>query len=294
MSSSFKSPLPISAVNELDRESFVQLLGAVFENSPWIAQSAWDQRPFFSVEQLHHSLCDIVQSATESKQIALINAHPDLAGREAQANQLTAQSAQEQGSAGLKQLTLKQQRALQKGNAEYRSRFGFTFVICARLNEKEAILRSLEQRLQNSRAEEIQKALKEIFKIADLRLRDLVCDPRPAGITTHVLDTANGCPAKNMQIEFWRLSNGTRELLRTVRTNSDGRTDSPLAGSELQPGEYEIVFFVGEYFCTEESEPSKFPFLNRVPVCFGIADATARYHIPLLCSPWAYSTYRGS
>jgi len=282
-------------LNELDRESFVQIVGSVFEHSSWIARNSWDKRPFASVEQLHHSLCDIVRRASEAQQIELINAHPDLAGREAQANQLTAQSAQEQTAAGLKRLTPEQNSALEKRTQEYRSRFGFTFVICARLNEKEAILQSLEQRLKNSRVQEIQTALEEIFKIAHLRLRDLICDPlRSPGITTHVLDTANGCPAGNMQIEFWRLMDGKRELLKTVRTNSEGRTDSPLAGAALQPGEYELVFFVGDYFATKNPAPAQIRFLDRVPVRFGIADAGARYHIPLLCSPWAYSTYRGS
>ena len=291
MNSPSENAIPLRALNELEQEAFVQIVGPVFEHSPWIARNGWDKRPFASVEQFHHALCEIVRDASEARQIELINAHPDLAQREA----LTVQSAQEQTAAGLKTLTPEQNSGLQKGTQEYRSRFGFTFVICARLNEKDAILRSLEQRLKNSRGQEIQTALQEIFKIANLRLRDLVSDSaRSPTITTHVLDTANGRPAANMQIEFWRLTGGQRELLKTVRTNSDGRIDSPLVGAELQPGEYELVFFVGDYFAAKTSEPSTIRFLDRVPVRFGVADASARYHVPLLCSPWAYSTYRGS
>ena len=105
-----------------------------------------------------------------------------------------------------------------------------------------------------------------------------------AKLSTHVLDTTRGKPAAGMTITLSR--GGT--LLKTVKTNSDGRTDAPLlAASEMVTGEYELVFHVGDYFGVRE-------FLDRVPVRFTIIDATASYHVPLLCSPWAYSTYRGS
>jgi 5-hydroxyisourate hydrolase len=116
----------------------------------------------------------------------------------------------------------------------------------------------------------------------------------PAKLSTHVLDTAHGCPAHGIKIELWRLA-GARILLKTVFTNADGRTDAPLlAADELKMGQYELVFFVGDYFATKAPTPSAARFLDTVPVRFGIADASASYHVPLLCSPWAYSTYRGS
>jgi 5-hydroxyisourate hydrolase len=115
-----------------------------------------------------------------------------------------------------------------------------------------------------------------------------------AKLSTHVLDTANGCPAHGIKIELWRLD-GPRTLLKTVFTNADGRTDAPLlVGDELKTGQYELVFFVGDYFAAKTPATSTARFLDTVPVRFGIADATASYHVPLLCSPWAYSTYRGS
>src|ERR1700733_13702114 len=108
-----------------------------------------------------------------------------------------------------------------------------------------------------------------------------------AKLSTHVLDTAHGCPAQGMQIELWSLAAQPPALLKTVRTNADGRTDQPLLGpDELQPGLYEIVFHVGEYFASKSSSTNiKPPFLDKVPVRFGIADATASYHVPLLVSP---------
>jgi 5-hydroxyisourate hydrolase len=116
-------------------------------------------------------------------------------------------------------------------------------------------------------------------------------------LTTHVLDTAAGKPAANMAIELWAINPATNQktLLKTTTTNSDGRTHAPLLmGEELSVGVYELVFEVGQYFAQHSAELAEPPFLNKVPIQFGIADATAHYHVPLLTSAWAYSTYRGS
>ena len=115
-------------------------------------------------------------------------------------------------------------------------------------------------------------------------------------LTTHVLDTAHGRPAAGIALELARLEPETndREVLKTLRTNEDGRTDAPLLEREdLSEGIYEIVFAVGDYFA-EQTEAFDPPFLDRVPVRFGISDSQAHYHVPLLVSPWSYSTYRGS
>ena len=117
----------------------------------------------------------------------------------------------------------------------------------------------------------------------------------PGKLSTHVLDTAHGCPAQDMQIELWSVTDAESKLLKTLRTNSDGRTDeSLLAAAEMQIGQYGLVFYVGDYFAGKISGSPKVRFLDRVPIRFGIADAKAFYHVPLLVSPWAYSTYRGS
>ncbi len=115
-------------------------------------------------------------------------------------------------------------------------------------------------------------------------------------LTTHVLDTARGCPAADVAIELWQLDaqGQGRRLLATVRTNGDGRTDGPLlSGTAFAMGVYELVFAVGAYFAAH-AVPGPVPFLDQVPIRFGIADPEAHYHVPLLVSPWAYSTYRGS
>jgi 2-oxo-4-hydroxy-4-carboxy-5-ureidoimidazoline decarboxylase len=166
-------PFAISELNNLDRPKFIRLIGPVFENSPWIAESTWPKRPFANVEQLHQALCDTVRDAVREQQLALIRAHPDLVGRAALAGTLTRESKGEQASAGLNALSPEEIALFQKQNAAYRAKFAFPFVICARLNKKDAILAGFEQRLKNSPAQEIQTALGEIFKIAELRLRDL-------------------------------------------------------------------------------------------------------------------------
>lgn len=115
-------------------------------------------------------------------------------------------------------------------------------------------------------------------------------------LTTHVLDTAHGIPAANLAIELWAVSeSGEKTLLKTVRTNQDGRTDAPLlVGEELQPQTYELVFQAGDYFTRQFEQLPDPLFLNRIPIQFSIADSNAHYHVPLLASPWSYSTYRGS
>jgi 5-hydroxyisourate hydrolase len=113
-------------------------------------------------------------------------------------------------------------------------------------------------------------------------------------LTTHVLDTARGRPAAGLPVELARVDvAGGRMILKQVRTNDDGRTDAPLLeGEQLTAGVYELVFAVGEYFAGEGADDP--PFLDRVPIRFGVSDAGADYHVPLLASPWSYSTYRGS
>jgi 5-hydroxyisourate hydrolase len=113
-------------------------------------------------------------------------------------------------------------------------------------------------------------------------------------LTTHVLDTAQGCPARGVAIELVRVGEGFG-VLRSVHTNTDGRTDQPLLeGDDLRVGTYELRFSIGDYFARQPVHVDDPPFLDVVPVRVSIADAGAHYHVPLLASPWAYSTYRGS
>ena len=164
----------VTEINSLSRDEFVRVIGPLFEQCPWVAESAWRKRPFADREALHAALCETVAGAGAEKQLGLIRAHPDLADRLAPAGTLTAESVGEQASAGLDRLTPEEAELFRKNNAAYREKFDFPFVICARLNRKEAILNGFRTRLANSREQEIQTALREIFKIAELRLNDLI------------------------------------------------------------------------------------------------------------------------
>ncbi|MBW0451171.1 hydroxyisourate hydrolase [bacterium M00.F.Ca.ET.228.01.1.1] len=114
-------------------------------------------------------------------------------------------------------------------------------------------------------------------------------------LTTHVLDTANGRPGAGIKVELFALSGDTRRALKTTLTNDDGRCDEPLLqGDAFVAGEYELVFGAGDYFASIGTQVPEPRFVDRVVLRFGIADAAAHYHVPLLVSPWSYSTYRGS
>jgi 2-oxo-4-hydroxy-4-carboxy-5-ureidoimidazoline decarboxylase len=163
-------------LNGLNREDFIQVIGPVFEHSPWIAELTWTKRPFESAIGLHRALCETVLASGDAKKLALIQAHPDLAGMAARAGTLTPASAREQASGGLDRLSAEEADLFERYNRAYRERFGFPFVICARRNKKEAMLAGFERRLKNSPQQEIEAALAEIFKIAELRLRDLISE----------------------------------------------------------------------------------------------------------------------
>jgi 5-hydroxyisourate hydrolase len=114
-------------------------------------------------------------------------------------------------------------------------------------------------------------------------------------LTTHVLDTANGCPAAGMQVTLLRIQGESGEALKSFVLNADGRADAPLLeGAALVRGRYRLVFAVASYFRARGTHLPEPPFVDEVPIDFGVADPAAHYHVPLLASPWAYSTYRGS
>jgi 2-oxo-4-hydroxy-4-carboxy-5-ureidoimidazoline decarboxylase len=168
--------MTLDEINALDPEQFVAALGGLFEGSPWIATLAWKQRPFTNAQALHDALGEGMYMAARDQQIALIRAHPDLAGKAALSGTLGAASTSEQAAAGLNRLTADELARFTQLNTGYREKFGFPFVICARLLTKEEILQAFARRLNNSAEQELSTALDEIGKISMLRLRDML-DP---------------------------------------------------------------------------------------------------------------------
>src|SRR5436189_3336415 len=132
--------MTIEEVSTLSQQDFVAKVGFLFEGSPWIAEEAWRARPFVNLADLHEALCKVMSDAPEEKKLALIRAHPDLVGRAALAGTLTRESNREQASAGLDSLSPEEIATFTRLNKQYRDKFGFPFVICARENKKDSIL----------------------------------------------------------------------------------------------------------------------------------------------------------
>lgn len=155
-------------------EDFVVALGGVFEHSPWIAERAFARRPFADVAALHEAMVDVVRSATPEEQLALLRAHPELAGREAQAGTLTADSTAEQRSAGLNALTREEMERVARLNRAHQERFGFPFIIAVRRHSKDGILAEFERRVGNDAESEREECLEQVYIITRLRLDALV------------------------------------------------------------------------------------------------------------------------
>jgi 2-oxo-4-hydroxy-4-carboxy-5-ureidoimidazoline decarboxylase len=166
--------MTIEQLNVADRDAFVAAVGFAFEHSSWIAEAAWEHRPFAGVDALHATMLAILDGAPDDQKVALIVAHPDLAGRVAREGRLTAASTAEQASAGLDALSNQEIAHFDALNRAYRERFAFPFVICAREGDTASILAALDARGKNDRATEVATALREIGKIARLRLLDAV------------------------------------------------------------------------------------------------------------------------
>lgn len=166
--------MTIEQINALPHDEFVRTVGPVFEHSPWIAECT--AGPFAGVADLHAKLVATVNAASDDDKLSLIRAHPDLVGRLALEGKLTRESTGEQAAAGLTALTDDEVRQFETFNDAYREKFGFPFVICARENKKDAILAAFPLRLKNDTTQEVDTALREIAKIARLRLNDLVTE----------------------------------------------------------------------------------------------------------------------
>jgi 2-oxo-4-hydroxy-4-carboxy-5-ureidoimidazoline decarboxylase len=289
-------PVPLDSINGFSQAEFVTLFGEVFERAVWVAEAVAPLRPFATVRALHDAMLAAVVAAPDEAVTEFLNRHPDLAGRSARQDPLTAHSAREQACAGLDRLSPQETAWLAERNARYRARFGFPFIICALRHTRDSIFTEFERRLANDTAEERRAALAEIARITALRLVTEISGPGMPKVhgelTTHLLDVAQGRPAAGVPIELYMLSaDGSGDLLATAISDERGRTPAPLiAGRPIPNGTYELRFSLGAYF-SDRTGPA---FLQVVPVRFTTAEPEGHYHIPLLFTPWGYTTYRGS
>ncbi|MEZ2349124.1 2-oxo-4-hydroxy-4-carboxy-5-ureidoimidazoline decarboxylase [Caballeronia sp. RCC_10] len=164
----------LDQLNAMPADAFVTVLAGIFEHSPWVAEIAAQQRPFESIDALHAAMSKAVETAGEEKQLALINAHPELAGKAAVRGELTAESTREQSGAGLNLCTQEEFDKLQSLNAAYRQKFGFPFILAVRGYDRHGIIANFEERVNHDRAEELRTSLDQIYRIARFRLDDLI------------------------------------------------------------------------------------------------------------------------
>jgi 2-oxo-4-hydroxy-4-carboxy-5-ureidoimidazoline decarboxylase len=291
--------IDLAALNHAPAAEFAGRLANVYEHAPWVAAAVAAARPFATLGALFAALKAAVRGLSEAERLALIRGHPELAPPEREAGALTAESKSEQVSAGLDRLDAVEIAEFRRLNAAYRAKFGFPFIICVRRHTKESVLANFARRLGQAPEIEVATALDEIDRIAALRLDALVAGEGRLAVagrlSTHVLDTHAGKPADGVAIELRELSARGDRLIKSTRTNADGRTEAPLiTGRPLPIGRYELCFAVGAYFARRGVALADPPFVDIVPVRFAIAEAEGHYHIPLLVTPWSYSTYRGS
>ena len=292
----------IHALADLNRASaadFSAAVGDTFELAPWVAEAAAAKRPFVTVTALHDAMMGAVHAAPRERKLEFLRGHPDLAGKAARVGAVTEDSRCEQASVGLDTLSEEEFARFHRLNDAYRAKFGFPFIVCVRRHTRDSILRQFERRLRHDAVAEFATALKEIAFITRLRIAAKVIGegmPQVNGrLSTHVLDTHAGRPARGIAVELHELAGDRAHRIATAVTNADGRTDAPLVGGRPLPiGVYELRFAVGDHFRSRGIEQGDPPFLDIVPLRFSVAEAEGHYHVPLLCTPWSYSTYRGS
>jgi 2-oxo-4-hydroxy-4-carboxy-5-ureidoimidazoline decarboxylase len=164
----------MAAINAMDHDAFVQKFGGIFEKSPWVADKAWEKKPFASLDAMHSAMVDVVKYAPLPNQLALLQAHPDLAGKEAQAGAMTTSSVAEQASAGLNALSKAEMTQISDYNTAYKAKFGFPFIIAVRMHTKEGIFFDFARRLHNDTQTEYLNDLQNVYAITRLRLDKLL------------------------------------------------------------------------------------------------------------------------
>ncbi len=292
-------PVSLDTLNSGSKEGFVTALGGLFEHSPWVAEAAFDKRPFTTVAALHETMMQAVLDSPRETKIAFLKAHPDLAGKAARAGDMAPASVSEQAGLGLDRLSDAEYETFQRLNAAYLDRFGFPFIVCVRRQTRDAVLASYEPRLANDEASELARALAEIAHITRLRLVEAVEGPGMPAVTghlsTHVLDSYHGEPGAGIRVELFEVGESGRARIAEAVTNKDGRTDAPLIhGKPLRRGRYELVFHTEAYFRGRGVALPDIPFIGDAVIRFGIDQPEGRYHVPLVMTPWSTATYRGS
>lgn len=286
----------LATVSRLDRAGFARVLNGVFEHTPWVVEALWDKRPFTCFDELSAAAAAVVQGASLEDQLALVRAHPPLAGRELAEGALTDASHAEQTGLALHELHPADRESLRQAAGRFEQKFGFPCIICVRNHQAiDSVIAEIEYRTSSTAGAALDESVRQVLAIADWRMRDRIDGAAsldgPAGwLTTHVLDTVRGRGAAGVAVSLWRWHAGDWRPLGATHTNDEGRTDtSLLAAPSFAAGRYQLRFDVGRYLATDGPG-----YLDIVPIQFTIAAEDEHYHVPLVLAPWGYSTYRGT
>lgn len=304
----------VSELLSKSKDEILEVLGGIYEHSSWIAEQFYAEyidvegkddststgtiTTINNVRDLFLCMSSILDKSTKQQKLDLLCAHPDLCAKIDAMKKLTKSSQEEQSNAGLDTLTDEERNKFSSMNSEYRAKYGFPFILAARHVTKYTVLSAIEGRLQLPVEAEFAGALFQVSKIAWMRLLAAFQITGQKGfLTCHVLDTAHGCPAANMRVQLHRVTpEENAGLIKEFITNDDGRLPGgpALKEEEFTVGTYQWTFFVGDYFARKNTKTAGIPFLDEIPLRFGMDDPEEHYHVPLLVSPWSYSTYRGS
>jgi 2-oxo-4-hydroxy-4-carboxy-5-ureidoimidazoline decarboxylase len=291
----------LADLNRMDRANFIAALSGTFERAPWVVEEVYAQRPFATVTALHEAMFAILGAAPQDKLLAFFGKDVDVlrTGKDAHAPGIAAESKHEQGSVGLDSLNDADARRFEQMGLAYKEKFGYPFIIAVLRHTRESIMKELERRLPNDAPTEFANSLQEVFYISRWRLVDRVNGagmPRVHGIlSTHMLDATTGVAAAGVAIELFEFTGDQARKISGSTTNTDGRNGAPLIeGRPLPIGRYELRFAVGDYFRKKGAPTAEPAFLDIVALRFSIAEPEGNYHVPLICTPWSYSTYRGT
>ncbi|WP_375463880.1 2-oxo-4-hydroxy-4-carboxy-5-ureidoimidazoline decarboxylase [uncultured Methylobacterium sp.] len=289
-------PIPLAELNAMAERDVVAALGAVFEPAPWVAAAAATGRPFATVAALFAALRGAVEGAPDEDRRALLAAHREPAAPRS----AIAPDAVAEPRGGLGRMSGPEAAQFAELSAAYREKFGRPFILCVERHGRASLLSSLAARLASDPETERRAAEAEVFRSAALRLSAIVDGagalPTAGRVSTHVLDTVRGGPAAGVALELVEIVSAAETVLvAQMRTNADGRTDVPLIGGRPVPiAAYELRFALGDYHRRLGLGLPEPPFLDIVPLRFGVSEPEGHYHVPLVATPWSFQTYRGS
>ena len=284
-------------VNRMDQATFVATFGDTFELSPWVARDVYAKRPFATVTALHQAMWDTFNAVPRAEHITFLRNLPDIGDKHVAPGGITEDSKREQQAAGINALNDQDLARLIALNKAYKAKFGYGYTICVLRNTPETIMSQIERRMTYDPDKDLAASLQEEFYITRLRVAGMVTGPGMpkvnGNMNTHVLNAASGKPAEGMSVELYELMGDTRRKLNQQMLNSEGRC-MLMDGRPVPIGRYEIRFGLADYFRKSGVAVGDPAYLDVVPVRISIANPEDHYHVPLVCTPWSYSTYRGT